>query len=184
MPAPLYHPHAVDSGTSLAKALDFVGAKLRQHKEKTIRWDKNEHLVLEALQLEGMGFTLEYRRYTSGDFGWDLRPQAFLAKLGFKAVIIERKTLADLRDTGRLLSQLSRMNDSAALYMVLIDYRVDTDRKRAWSDEAILNAELSLQLNPAVFVTRCDAGMLAQRIASLYGWTQKAQHGLGSAVTG
>jgi hypothetical protein len=62
-------------------------------------------------------------------------------------------------------------------FIVLIEHRFDTDRKRRWPEESILNAELSIQLG-GVRVTRCEGNGVAARLDSLYQWSQKRTHQL------
>jgi hypothetical protein len=63
------------------------------------------------------------------------------------------------------------------LFIILIEHSFDTDRKRRWPEESILNAELSIQLG-GVHVTRCEGNDVAGRLHSLYQWSQKRTHQL------
>jgi len=140
--------------------------------------------------LTGQGYTVIKRTMLVGDWGWDLRPESFLSQRGYIEVLVERKTLADLRDTERLIRQLkgaalltaSRDWDRKVFFIVLIEHKFDTDRKRKWSEKAIQNAKLSLQLDQDVYVTECDENGIASTIDSLYNWSSKAKHQLGGEI--
>ena len=162
-----------------ADSLDLVGKNDRQRKVRVIRMDTRERDVVTANLLTGMGYTLEHIGMPVGDYGWDIREGAFLYD-EFRSVLIERKTLADLRDVTRLRRQLNKMKDAYLQYpfpIVLIEHSFDTDRKRRWPEESILNAELSIQLG-GVRVTRCEGNDVAGRLDSLYRWSQKRTHQL------
>lgn len=165
-----------------ANDLDLVGKNERQRKVRLIRVDSREHDAITSTLLKGMGYTVEQLGMPVGDYGWDLREGSLLRERGHYNVVVERKTLADLRDVNRLKRQLSKMASplkarTSVCSLVLIEHAFDTDRKRRWSQEAILNAELSIQLG-GVMVTRCDANDVASRIHSLYQWSQKKTHQL------
>src|SRR5437667_4933802 len=177
---------------SLATLMDYSGRIQRQRKVRLIRRDTREHAhgelgtkpTITDVLLTGRGFTIERRALRFGDYGWDLRPESALFKAMFPEVVIERKTLADLRDTDRLTDQLHRAyremssNGWHPFYIVLIDYTEDTTQW-AWSEEQILNAELSIQLGKNFYVTRAETGLLADRLESLYTYTSKPTHSLG-----
>ena len=162
---------------SYANDLDLVGKNERQRKVRLIRVDSREHDAVTSTLLKGMGYTVEQLGMPVGDYGWDLREGAGLSVGYHNTVIVERKTLADLRDTARLRRQLHKMIDNAVFYIVLIEHAFDTDRKRRWPEESILNAEMSIQLG-GVMVTRCAGNDVAGRIHSLYQWSQKKTHQL------
>ena len=69
------------------------------------------------------------------------------------------------------------MTDPKVYYMLLMDHTQDTDGHRAWGDDALMNAELSVQLG-GIAVTHCLGGHVASRIDSLWRWSQKATHSL------
>ena len=179
---------------ALADIMDYVGRNERRRKERVINRDTREPggrvgppTVTEVI-LTGKGFTLDRHALVVGDYSWELRSEAALYKLGYREVVVERKTLADIRDTDRLQSQLNRayklMDNNYTLinpmfFIVLIDYTEDTDMGRMWSDDQLLNAELSITLGSHFKVTRCASGLLAQRLESIYLWTQKPSHSLG-----
>jgi len=163
-----------------ATDLDLVGKNERQRKVRVIRMDTRERDVVTANLLTGMGYTLEHHAMLFGDYGWDLREESWLHLAGFRDLVLERKTLADLRDVARLRKQLSRMrmgDDIRTVFLVMIEHSFDADRKRRWPEESILNAELSIQLG-GVHVTRCEGNGVAGRLHSLYGWSQKRTHQL------
>ena len=85
--------------------------------------------------------------------------------------------MADLRRVRRLSEQLARMGHRRTFFIVMIEHSFDTDRKRRWPEESILNAELSIQLG-GVYVTRCEGNDVAGRLDSLYKWSQKRTHQL------
>lgn len=164
---------------SLTHDLDYLGRKKRQRKVRLMRWDTNEHTDADRLLMEGMGYTVQVHRMLVGDYGWDLREESWLHKHGFFSLVIERKTLADIRDVKRLAKQLQALRVMPGVFViVLIDHRYDTDRKRAWSDGAVLNAEVSIQLGGHIHTTHCAAGNLATRLDELYLWSQKREHEL------
>ena len=162
-----------------ADSLDFVGKKARQRKVRLIRMDTRERDVVTANLLTGMGYTLEHIGMPIGDYGWDLREESwFKQQWSLDSLILERKTLADLRDAGRLKRQLDKMSRGrACVLVVMIEHSFDTDRKRRWPEESILNAELSIQLG-GVHVTRCEGNDVAGRLDSLWKWSQKRTHQL------
>jgi len=162
-----------------ATDLDLVGKNERQRKVRVIRMDTRERDVVTANLLTGMGYTLEHIGTPLGDYGWDLREESWLhCVLGYESLVLERKTLADLRDTVRLKRQLARLDNALrVLPVVLLEHAFDTDRKRRWPEESILNAELSMQLR-GVKVTRCEGNDVAGRLDSLYRWSQKRTHQL------
>jgi ERCC4-type nuclease len=167
-----------------ADSLDLVGKNSRQRKPRIIRMDTRERDAVTANLLTGMGYTLEHIGMPVGDYGWDLREGSWLQLAGNAVLTLERKTLADLRDTGRLKKQLDRMSwrrrfspVPREFFIVMIEHAFDTDRKRRWPEESILNAELSIQLG-GVHVTRCEGNDVAGRLDSLYKWSQKRTHQL------
>jgi ERCC4-type nuclease len=159
-----------------ASSLDFVGKNERQRKVREIRVDTREQDAVTLNLLTGMGYTIDRHAMLIGDYGWDLREESWLHEAVYRTVVIERKSLADLRDVGRLERQLRKMSqDTKAFYIILIEYAFDTDRKRRWPEESILNAELSIQLG-GVRVTRCEGNDVAGRLHSLYQWSMKRTH--------
>ena len=132
-----------------------------------------------------MGYTIDRHAMLVGDYGWDLREESWLHEAGYVTFTLERKTLADLRDVGRLKRQLKKARALLVLeteghrtfFSVMIEYLFDTDRKRRWPEESILNAELSLQLG-GVKTTRCEGNDVAGRLDSLWKWSQKRTHQL------
>jgi len=167
---------------SYADALDLVGRNDRQRKVRLIRMDTREHDAVTANLLLGMGYTLDRHAMLFGDYGWDLREESWLYTAGYGAFALERKTLADLRDVARLRGQLAKARSTIAggrglFFVVMIEHTFDTDRKRRWPEESILNAELSIQLG-GVQVTRCEGNNVAGRLDSLWKWSQKRTHQL------
>jgi ERCC4-type nuclease len=168
-----------------ASDLDLVGKNSRQRKVRPLTQDTREPDEVTAIQLRGLGYALEQRAMIIGDYGWPLREQSWLREMGFVTFTLERKKLSDLRDVVRLRKQLTRarhvmsleIEEQRTFFTVMVEYLFDTDRKRRWSEEAILNAELSIQLG-GVRVTRCEGNDVAGRIHSLYGWSQKRTHQL------
>ena len=168
-----------------ANDLDLVGKNSRQRKVRQIWQEVREHDAVVLTLLKGMGYTVDKEGRLVGDYGWELREGSWLRVAGFASTTLERKTLADLRDTARLRKQLDKMRHFQSLapagfgnlFVVLIEHTFDTDRKRRWPEESILNAELSIQLG-GVMVTRCAANDVASRIHSLYQWSQKKTHQL------
>ena len=169
----------------LADTLDFVGKNDRQRKARLMRVDTRESDVVTTHLLIGTGYTLERHAMLIGDYGWDLREESWLGQIGYGALVLERKTLADLRDVTRLRRQLAKARSmmgrepehNRTLFVVMVEYAFDTDRKRRWPEESILNAELSIQLG-GVHVTRCAGNDVAGRLDSLYKWSQKRTHQL------
>ncbi len=162
---------------SLAESLDLVGKNSRQRKVRRIWQDTREPDAVTRNLLMGMGYTVDRLGMPIGDYGWELRPDAFLSSK-YLSFTVERKTLADLRDVSRLRKQIAKgRRENRTFYLVLIEHRFDTDRKRRWPEESILNAELSLQLG-GVRVTRCEGNDVAGRLHSLYQWSQKRTHQL------
>jgi ERCC4-type nuclease len=168
-----------------ADHLDLVGKNSRQRKPRLIRMDTREHDLVTANLLTGMGYTLGIHGMVMGDYGWDLREGSWLQAMGFATFTLERKTLADLRDVVRLRKQLAKARHLMSLepegqrtfFVVMVEHAFDTDRKRRWPEESILNAELSIQLG-GVKVTRCGGNDVAGRLHSLYSWSQKRTHQL------
>ncbi len=168
-----------------ADSLDLVGKNSRQRKPRLIRMDVRERDVVTANLLQGMGYTLGVHGMVVGDYGWDLREESWLRAMGYVVLTSERKKLSDLRDVGRLRKQLTKARRLISLesegqrtfFVVMIEYAFDTDRKRRWPEESILNAELSMQLGGA-HVTRCEGNDVAGRLHSLYTWSQKRTHQL------
>ena len=159
-----------------ADSLDLVGKNARQRKVRTIHMDTREPDVITANLLTGLGYTIERIGMPVGDYRWDVKEESYLHERGLFGVVVERKTLADLRDVPRLRKQLSKMH-TLDLFIILIEHSFDTDRKRRWPEESILNAELSIQLG-GVHVTRCEGNDVAGRLDSLYRWSQKRTHQL------
>lgn len=160
-----------------ADSLDLVGKNQRQRKVRRMWQDTREPDAVTRNLLMGMGYTVDRVGMPLGDYGWELRPDAFLGSK-YLSFTVERKTLADLRDVARLRKQIAKgRRESRTFYLVLIEHRFDTDRKRRWPEESILNAELSLQLG-GVRVTRCEGNDVAGRLDSLFKWSQKRTHQL------
>ncbi len=160
-----------------ADSLDLVGKNSRQRKVRRIWQDTREPDAVTRNLLMGMGYTVDRLGMPIGDYGWEIRPDAFLSSK-YLSFTVERKTLADLRDVGRLRKQIAKgKRESRTFYLVLIEHSLDTDRKRRWPEESILNAELSIQLG-GVLVTRCEGNNVAGRLHSLYQWSQKRTHQL------
>ena len=162
-----------------ADSLDLVGKNQRQRKVRRIWQDTREPDAVTRNLITGMGYTVDRLGMPMGDYGWDIRPDSFLSDKHLVAVV-ERKTLADLRDVSRLRRQLTKMRDAYMGYplcIIMIEYLFDTDRKRRWPEESILNAELSMQLG-GIMVTRCEGNDVAGRLDSLYKWSQKRTHQL------
>ncbi len=170
---------------SYADHLDLVGKNSRQRKIREIRVDTREQDAVTSNLLTGMGYTLDRHAMLIGDYGWDLREESWLHAAGYVTFTLERKTLADLRDVGRLKRQLKKARALLVLeteghrtfFSILLEHAYDTDRKRRWPEESILNAELSLQLG-GVRVTRCGGNDVAGRLDSLFKWSQKRTHQL------
>lgn len=171
----------------LANDLDLKGKVSRQRKVRRLIMDTREPDEVSYTLLTGLGYTVDKRFMLVGDWGWDIRPESFIGSRGYIEALVERKTLADLRDTPRLIRQLKaaalmmacRDWDRRVFFIVLIEHKFDTDRKRKWSDKAIQNAKLSLQLDQDVYVTECDENGIADSIDSLYTWSNKLKHQLG-----
>ena len=160
-----------------ADSLDIVGKNSRQRKVRRIWQDTREPDAVTRNLLMGMGYTVDRLGMPIGDYGWEIRPDAFLSSK-YLSFTVERKTLADLRDVARLRKQLSKgRRESRTFFLILIEHTFDTDRKRRWPEESILNAELSIQLG-GVRVTRCEGNDVAGRLDSLYKWSQKRTHQL------
>ncbi len=172
-----------------ASSLDIVGKNARQRKVREIRVDTREQDAVTLNLLTGMGYTIDRHAMLIGDYGWDLREESWLRVVGYVTFTLERKTLADLRDVERLKKQLYRArltmaqepDGSRTFFTVMIEHAFDTDRKRRWPEESILNAELSLQLG-GVRVTRCEGNDVAGRLHSLYQWSMKRTHVLAGGV--
>ena len=168
-----------------ADALDLVGKNDRQRKVRAMRMDTREQDAVTHNLLTGMGYTVGRHAMVFGDYGWDLREESWLQAMGYVGLTLERKTLADLRDVTRLKKQLARAKairmlepyNQRTFFIVMIEHTFDTDRKRRWPEESILNAELSLQLG-GVQVTRCGGNDVAGRLDSLWRWSQKRTHQL------
>lgn len=166
-----------------ADTLDFIGKNSRQRKVREIREDTREHDAITHNLLTGMGYTIDRHAMLIGDYGWDLRDESWLHSVGYSFFLLERKTLADLRDVNRLRGQLVKAKDAMlkeprdkqTFFVVMLEYAFDTDRKRRWPEESILNAELSMQLG-RVRVTRCEGNDVAGRLDSLYKWSMKRTH--------
>ncbi len=170
---------------SYADTLDLVGKNSRQRKVREMTRDTREHDAVTVIQLQGMGYTIDPRAMIIGDWGWQLREASWLYEMGFATFTLERKSLADLRDVARLRRQLAKARHAMSLepdgsktfFIVMLEYKFDTDRKRKWPEESILNAELSIQLG-GVRVTRCEGNDVAGRLDSLWKWSQKRTHQL------
>ena len=168
-----------------ADSLDLVGKNYRQRKVREMRQDTREQDAVTANLVTGMGYTIDHHAMLIGDWGWDLREESWLRVAGYVTFTLERKKLSDLRDVARLKKQLYRArltmaqepDGSRTFFVVMIEHAFDTDRKRRWPEESILNAELSLQLG-GVRVTRCEGNDVAGRLHSLYQWSQKRTHQL------
>ena len=178
------------SRPSLADLMDYTGRNERRRKQRLVNRDTREpggrdHWTLTDIVLQGRGYTIDRHALRIGDYSWPLRPESALHGAGYRETVIERKKLSDLRDVERLQNQLNRAyramvdEDSRMFFIVLIDYTADPDDPRAWTDEQILNAELSIQLGGHFKVTRSGPGLLADRIDSLYNYTQKNSHSIG-----
>jgi len=158
-----------DRRQEIIKALDFVGRAKRQRKVRLIEIDDREDLDgLTDTLLTGAGFTVIRRRLPLGDFQWD-------SKLG--RVIVERKTPSDAKDIPRLLRQTIRLRDArtgaGCFPILLLDYR-DDKPEHAWSDSSLDN--LLMAVSGRVRIARCLQGQLADRLESLYYWTNKSKH--------
>ncbi len=168
-----------------ADSLDLVGKNSRQRKVRAMWQDTREPDAVTLNMLTGMGYTVDRHAAIFGDYGWELREESWLRAAGYIAVNWERKTLADLRDVERLKKQLARAkavmaqepHNQRTFFGVLIEHAFDSDRKRRWPEESILNAELSIQLG-GVCVTRCGGNDVAGRLDSLWKWSQKRTHQL------
>ena len=168
-----------------AESLDLVGKNERQRKVRMICMDTREQDAVTYNLLTGMGYTVDRHAMVFGDYGWDLREESWLRAAGYIGFNLERKTLADLRDVTRLKKQLARAKvvmaqepyNQRTFFAVMIEHAFDTDRKRKWPEESILNAELSIQLG-GVYVTRCGGNDVAGRLDSLFKWSQKRTHQL------
>jgi ERCC4-type nuclease len=168
-----------------ADTLDLVGKNSRQRKVREITQDTRERDEVTTIQLLGLGYCLEKRAMIIGDYGWHLREESWLHEMGYATFTLERKKLSDLRDVARLRRQLAKARHAMSLepdgaktfFIVMIEYLFDTDRKRKWPEESILNAELSIQLG-GVRVTRCEGNGVAARLDSLWNWSQKRTHQL------
>jgi ERCC4-type nuclease len=168
-----------------ADALDLVGKNSRRRVVHNITQDTREPDVITRNLLTGLGYTVERRAMVIGDYSWELRAESWFRVMGYVTFTLERKTLADLRDVGRLRRQLAKArhiqsiepDGSHTFFIVMLEHRFDTDRKRKWPEESILNAELSIQLG-GVRVTRCEGNDVAGRLHSLYQWSQKRTHQL------
>ncbi len=172
--------------TSYTDKQDFVGRKQRQRKTRDLVMDTREPDKVTELILSGSGYAVERRALKTGDYAWGLKPASYLTtRLSYTYLVIERKTLADLRDVPRLMTQVQRMRHTMAidpameqtLFIILLEYRFDKDFKRKWSDSAIRNAKLSLQL-AGVKIAECDDNGIADAIDKLYQWSQKSKHEL------
>ncbi|KKM74303.1 hypothetical protein LCGC14_1401670 [marine sediment metagenome] len=170
---------------SYADSLDLVGKNSRQRKVRRIWQDTREPDAVTLNLLTGMGYTVERLGMPIGDYGWELREESWLHEMRYVNLTLERKTLADLRDVTRLRRQLAKARHAMSLepdgsrsfFIVMLEHAFDTDRKRRWPEESILNAELSIQLG-GVRVTRCEGNGVAARLDSLYQWSQKRTHQL------
>ena len=158
----------------------------RQRKPRLIEQDVREPDGVTVTMLRGAGFTVERRPLLVGDYAWDIREQAYLqTHLGYSRFIVERKTLADLRDVPRLADQLARarglvVRENAGdktYFVVMVEYKFDSDIKRKWSDKSVRSAKLSMQ-NGGVRVTECGENEVYEAIDSLYTWSQKGKHEL------
>ena len=169
-----------------AASLPSADRVARQRKTRLIEQDVREPDGITVTMLRGAGYTIERRPLLIGDYAWDIREQAYLqTHLGYSRFIIERKTLADLRDVERLANQLARARGLVAserggdktYFVVMVEYKFDSDIKRKWSDKAIRSAKLSMQ-NGGVRVTECSENEVYEAIDSLYTWSQKTKHEL------
>jgi ERCC4-type nuclease len=168
-----------------ADSLDLVGKNSRRRVVREITQDTREPDAVTLNLLTGMGYTVDRRGMVIGDYGWPLREESWLHGMGYATFTLERKTRADLRDVSRLRRQLAKARHAMSLepdgsktfFIVMIEHAFDTDRKRRWPEESILNAELSIQLG-GVRVTRCEGNGVAARLGSLYQWSQKRTHQL------
>lgn len=160
-----------------ADSLDLVGKNSRQRKVRRMWQDTREPDPVTLNLLKGMGYTVDRMGMPMGDYGWEVRPDSFLSDK-YLSFTVERKTLADLRDVSRLRKQLAKGRaETRTLFLLLIENSFDTDRKRRWPEESILNAELSIQLG-GILVTRCEGNDVAGRLDSLWKWSQKRTHQL------
>ena len=167
-----------------ADALDFQGRASRQRKPRLMDRDFREHDEATVTLLRGDGYTIESKTLLVGDWAWDLREQAWLHTYwGYNRFVVERKSLADLRDVNRLADQLFRARGqmareqpgAATFFLLLVEYKWDTDIKRKWSDQAIRHAKLSAQFG-GVRVTECGENEVAAALDGLYVWSQKSKH--------
>lgn len=164
--------------------LDFAGRAVRQRKTRTMYRDFREHDEATAVLLRGDGYDVEQATLLVGDWAWDLEAKSWLnVQYGYTRFVAERKTLADLRDVDRLKDQLFRARDlisrepptSKMFFIVLIEYKFDTDVKRKWADKAIRSAKLSIQFG-GVRVTECQENGIAEALDGLFVWSQKPRH--------
>ena len=161
----------------------------RQRKVRLLRQDAREPDEITATLLRGEGYTVERLGLPLGDWNWDVREESWLGQRGYVNVTVERKTLADLRDIVRLDNQLGRARMMLAeeklgrktLFIVLIEYSFDRDRKRRWSEQAVRHAKLSMQLG-GIKVTECGENEIAEAVDGLYKWGQKLGHSLAGSV--
>ena len=161
----------------------------RQRKVRLLRQDVREPDEVSATLLRGEGYTIERLGLPLGDWSWDIREEAWLHARGYVTLTVERKTLADLRDVGRLENQLSRARLMLAsetlgeqtLFVVLVEYAFDRDRQRRWSELAVRHAKLSMQLG-GIKVTECGENGIAEAVDGLYKWANKLGHSLAGGV--
>lgn len=170
--------------TTYADTLDYSGRATRQRKPRILERDFREHDETTVTLLRGDGYTIEQKTLLVGDWAWELREQAWLHTCwGYNRFVIERKTLADLRDTKRLTNQLFRARrqmaqeqaGGATFFVLLVEHKFDTDIKRKWTDKAIRHAKLSAQFG-GVRVTDCGENEIATALDGLFIWSQKSKH--------
>ena len=169
-----------------ADTLDYAGRAKRQRKTRVLERDFREHDETTVTLLRGEGYTIDQKTLLVGDWAWDLREQSWLhTHWGYNRFVAERKTLADLRDTKRLVDQLFRARQqmaqeqpgAATFFVLLVEYKFDTDIKRKWADKSIRYAKLSAQFG-GVRVTECGENEIAAALDGLFIWSNKSKHEL------
>ena len=153
----------------ITKRLDYVGRTARQRKVRAIDMDYHEDVdSITALLLTGMGYTVKRRKLPMGDYQWD-------SKLG--QVIVERKTPSDIQDLVRFGRQLEGMRIAAhnGCFCVLLIDHAATNKKNRWDDIGFDN--LLMAVGGSVKIAHCNQGELANRLDSLYQFSQKGEHG-------
>lgn len=117
-----------------------------------------------------------------GDFRWLVEPEA--DGQPWLAVTVERKSVSDLLNSandGRLAAFTATASSEVAMRFLLLHGDPERDRQHGRNDqspEAIDNLLVSIQTD-GVVVIRAGAGVvpLTSRLASLWRWTGKDDHG-------